>query len=60
MIKINKYNKCKTTWRGTEAWNTDRRKSFVVRIFGVKVFEKNDDFESDPTEVINKPGFKTK
>lgn len=61
MIKIEKEYKGKSLFNEdkTVTWDSDRHKSYKVKIFGLTIFQTKEDLNIDYSEVkIQKMGFK--
>ena len=62
MIKIEESNDCTSYWRGQDVYDLTRSYKFVVRIFGIKIYEKSDGLTRGLTDPVqeNNIGFKKK
>lgn len=51
MIKIDRTHQCKSMWNNNEVYDIARTKSLTVKIFGVTIYKRTEDFKSDGLEV---------
>lgn len=49
MIKVNKNHDCKSFWHNEDLYDTERTKSYVIKIFGLTIWNRTEDFKAEYT-----------